>query len=183
MKIKVVCSLVAFPVLLGCAAGDEVMIERVENTQTYAISTTAGDNVVLQSETPSGSRICTVHTPSVAESFNDGVSLFGRSAQSGDSVIELTGRSPVLSIQQNTFSALCAMYLSGAVNNEDYVRLMTRYTDKYAEALTEQVKQTTITLTQGNGPDAPPAITLPPTGFQGGSSYGAGAVPSTTVGQ
>jgi hypothetical protein len=186
MKIKTVFPIVVLPILMGCAVGDKVTIQRIEDTQTFAISTTAGDNVVLQSETPNGSRLCTVHSPTVGESFNEGFSLFGDSAQAGDSVIELTGRSPVLSVQQDTFSALCAMYLSGALSNDEYVRLMTRYMDKYAEALADQVKQTSITVSQGNGPDEPPTIILPNSGASGGvmpmptnpyAVYPPGAVP------
>jgi hypothetical protein len=129
--------LTAISTLLGCSVAEIATIESVKDG-TSIISRTAankgmvihkiGENVVVCDSMSSDS---TTNT-----SFDTSFSLVGGSkdeTQDGDTETELTGRTPqLLGLRDSMYSA-CLMYVSGALNKNEYSLLASKLLLKYAD--------------------------------------------------
>jgi hypothetical protein len=124
-------------ILLGCSVGEIATIESVKDGTSIISKTAAnkgmvihkiGENVVVCDSMSSDS---TTNT-----SFDTSFSLVGGSkdeTQDGVTETELTGRTPqLLGLRDSMYSA-CLMYVSGALNKNEYSLLASKLLLKYAD--------------------------------------------------
>ena len=137
LNIRKAVLLTSISTLLGCSVAEIATIESVKDGTSIISKTAAnkgmvihkiGENVVVCDSMSSDS---TTNT-----SFDTSFSLVGGSkddTQDGVAETELTGRTPqLLGLRDSMYSA-CLMYVSGALNKNEYSLLASKLLLKYAD--------------------------------------------------
>lgn len=138
LTIRKAALLSSISILLGCSVGEIATIESVKDGTSIISKTAAnkgmvihkiGENVVVCDSMSSDS---TTNT-----SFDTSFSLVGGSkdeTQDGVTETELTGRTPQLLGLRDSMYAACLMYVSGALNKNEYSLLASKLLLKYADS-------------------------------------------------
>ena len=133
LTIRKAVLLTSISTLLGCSVGEEATIESLKDGTSIISKTAANKGMVVHKI---GENVVVCDSMSSDATTNTSFSLVDSSkdeAQDGITEGELTGRTPqLLGLRDSMYSA-CLMYVSGALNKNEYSLLASKLLLKYAD--------------------------------------------------